>query len=158
MTYEEEQIQYAKELKEVNIAIKKFDELFCEPYLVDEKITELYKQLHPQIDPLELNFSSISINRVNINLFKQSLESEYQKKKTRKKALERLLAQTPAERRKENITNNIWETAEFLTSIAPQHVSGRIYKVENKDGCGIFCLWFIIIDAIIVLLFFLFNN
>ena len=141
-----------------SVQLIEFYQLFCEPYLVDEKIIELYKQLHPQIDPLGLNFSTKSTNRVNIILFKQSLESEYQKKKTRKKALERLLAQTPAERKKENITDNILEAAEFLTSIAPQHVSGRIYKVENGNGCGIFCLWFIIIDAIIVLLFFLFNN
>ena len=27
---------------------------------------------------------------------------------------------------------------------------GRVYKVENGDGCGMFCLWFMIIDAIII--------
>ena len=43
-------------------------------------------------------------------------------------------------------------TVDFIGSIAPQHVSGRVYKVENGDGCGKFCLWFIIIDALIVLI------
>lgn len=43
----------------------------------------------------------------------------------------------------------------FLGSITPQHVSGRIYRVENGDGCGTFCLWFIIIDAIIIFIWYL---
>ena len=61
-----------------------------------------------------------------------------------------MLSQTSAERTKDNIKNNIGKTAEYLASITPQHVSGRVYKVENGDGCGMFCLWFMIIDAIIV--------
>ena len=61
-----------------------------------------------------------------------------------------MLSQTPAERTKDNIKNNIGKTAEYLASITPQHVSGKVYKVENGDGCGMFCLWFMIIDAIIV--------
>lgn len=49
----------------------------------------------------------------------------------------------------------IEDSVKFIGSITPQHVSGRMYKVENGDGCGMFCLWFCIIDAIIVLLYFL---
>ncbi len=44
------------------------------------------------------------------------------------------------------------KSADFMASITPQHVSGNVYKVENGDGCGTFCIWFIIIDAIIVLI------
>jgi len=47
---------------------------------------------------------------------------------------------------------------EFMGSITPQHVSGRLYKVENGDGCGMFCLWFIIIDAIIIFIFYLIHG
>ena len=65
------------------------------------------------------------------------------------------MSQTPAERTKDNIKNNIGKTAEYIASITPQHVSGRVYKVENGDGCGMFCLWFIIINAIIVLIIYL---
>ena len=43
----------------------------------------------------------------------------------------------------------------FIGSITPQHVSGKVYKVENGDGCGMFCLWFVIIDVVICLIFFL---
>lgn len=50
------------------------------------------------------------------------------------------------------------DSVKFMGSITPKHVSGRMYKVENGDGCGIFCLWFIIIDAIICLLIFLFHG
>lgn len=47
------------------------------------------------------------------------------------------------------------DTIKFIGSIMPQHVSGRIYKVENGNGCGMFCFWFCIIDAIICLIYFL---
>lgn len=46
----------------------------------------------------------------------------------------------------------------FIGSITPQHVSGRIYKVENGDGCGTFCLWFMIVDAIIVFIYYLISE
>jgi len=49
----------------------------------------------------------------------------------------------------------ISKSADFMGSITPQHVSGRVYKVENGDGCGTFCIWFIIIDAIIVFILYL---
>lgn len=90
-----------------------------------------------------------------INHFKQILEDVYRNKKYRKRELQRLLAQTPTERTKENIKNNIEKAAGYMASITPQHVSGRVYKVENGDGCGTFCLWFVLIDAIILLIYFL---
>ena len=45
-----------------------------------------------------------------------------------------------------------------MASIIPQHVSGRVYKVENGDGCGMFCLWFIVIDVIIVFLWYIISG
>lgn len=146
MTYEDEQIKYAEELKEITLAISRLDEIFEDPSQTDVKILEYYKQLNPS----RFQFSSSFEIQQQISLFRNLLEEDYKRKIARRKELERLLSQTPAERTKDNIKNNIGKTAEYLASITPQHVSGRVYKVENGDGCGMFCLWFMIIDAIIV--------
>lgn len=146
MTYEDEQIKYAEELKEITFAISRLDEIFEDSSKTDVKILEYYKQLNPS----RFQFSSSFEIQQQISLFRNLLEEDYRRKTARKKELERLLSQTSAERTKDNIKNNIGKTAEYLASITPQHVSGRVYKVENGDGCGMFCLWFMIIDAIIV--------
>ena len=146
MTYEDEQIKYAEELKEITFAISRLDEIFEDSSKTDVKILEYYKQLNPS----RFQFSSSFEIQQQISLFRNLLEEDYRRKTARKKELERLLSQTSAERTKDNIKNNIGKTAEYLASITPQHVSGRVYKVENGDGCGMFCLWFMIIDAIII--------
>ena len=146
MTYEDEQIKYAEELKEITFAISRLDEIFEDSSKIDVKILEYYKKLNPS----RFQFSSSFEIQQQISLFRNLLEEDYKRKIARKKELERLLSQTPAERTKDNIKNNIGKTAEYLASITPPHVSGRVYKVENGDGCGMFCLWFMIIDAIIV--------
>ena len=146
MTYEDEQIKYAEELKEIIFAISRLDEIFEDSSKTDVKILEYYKQLNPS----RFQFSSSFEIQQQISLFRNLLEEDYRRKTARKKELERLLSQTSAERTKDNIKNNIGKTAEYLASITPQHVSGRVYKVENGDGCGMFCLWFMIIDAIII--------
>lgn len=154
MTYEEEQINYAKELKDITNAIRTFEELFKDPCQTNAKIWEYYIRLHPTDDRL---LSKFEIQQ-NVNIFRRFLEEDYQKKMARKKELERLLSQTPSERTKDNLYDNIGKAAEYMASITPQHVSGRVYKVENGDGCGMFCLWFIIIDGIIILLYYLISG
>lgn len=146
MTYEDEQIKYAEELKEITLSIRKFDEIFEDASQTDAKILEFYKRLYPS----RFQFSSSFETQQQISLFRNYLEDDYRRKIARKKELERLLSQTQAERTKDNIKNNIGKTVEYIASITPQHVSGRVYKVENGDGCGMFCLWFMIIDAIIL--------
>ena len=146
MTYEDEQIKYAEVLKEITFAISRLDEIFEDSSKIDVKILEYYKKLNPS----RFQFSSSFEIQQQISLFRNLLEEDYRRKTARKKELERLLSQTSAERTKDNIKNNIGKTAEYLASITPQHVSGRVYKVENGDGCGMFCLWFMIIDAIII--------
>lgn len=154
MTYENEQIKYAEELKEITLAIRRLDEIFEDSSQTNVKILEFYKRLYPSRFQFSSNFE---IQR-QISIFRNFLEEDYRRKTARKIELERLLSQTPAERTKDNIKNNIGKTAEYIASITPQHVSGRVYKVENGDGCGMFCLWFIIIDAIIVLIIFLISG
>ena len=148
MAYEDEQIKYAEELKEITLALRRLDEIFKDSSQTNVKILEFYKR----------QFSSNFEIQQQISIIRNFLEEDYRRKTARKKELERLLSQTPAERTKDNIKNNIGKTAEYIASITPQHVSGRVYKVENGDGCGTFCLWFIIIDAIIVLIIYLISG
>ena len=51
-----------------------------------------------------------------------------------------------------------YDGLDFLASITPQHVSGKIYKVENNDGCSKFCLWFVIIDVLICHIIYMING
>lgn len=156
MTYEEEQIKYAEELQQITTALKGLDEIFSDSHNSYTKIMELYKQLNPW--DFKYQFASDFEMQQRINRFRQILENDYRNKKYRKRELERLLSQTPAERAKENIKTNVGKAAGFMASITPQHVSGRVYKVENGDGCGTFCLWFCIIDAIIVFIYYLISE
>lgn len=156
MTYEEEQIKYAEELKQIVGELRCLDELFAQPSQVDFKIQKLYERIYP-LDFKYQFLSGIEIQR-KFNQFRQLLEENYRRKKLRKIELERLLSQSPVERNKENIKKNIGKAAEYMVSITPQHVSGRIYKVENGDGCSAFCCWFMLIDAIIVLIYFLISG
>lgn len=156
MTYGEEQIKYAEELRQINSILKKYDELFIDPNQTYTKIVDLYNR-----------HSSLNINcqcmagyeiQQKINQFRLFLEDDYRNKKNRKRELERLLSQTPTERAKENVKNNIGKAAEYMVSITPQHVSGRMYKIENGDGCGTFCLWFILIDALAIFIYYLISE
>lgn len=156
MTYEEEQIKYAEELQQITTALKDLDEIFMDPEKSYIKIVELYKQLYT-LDST-CHFVSDFEMQQKINRFKQILEEDYRNKKYRKRELERLLSQTPAERAKENMRKSIGKAAGYMASITPQHVSGRVYKVENGDGCGTFCLWFGIIDVIIVFIYLLISE
>ena len=42
------------------------------------------------------------------------------------------------------------DSVSFIASITPQHVNGRMYKIENSNGC----LWFVVIDILICLIYF----
>ena len=99
MTYEEEQIKYAEELKAVTNELRKLEEIFSDPALVDEKVWEYYKQVNPLETKYQLSSSQYEIQK-KIQTFRLLLESDYLKKRSRKQELERLLSQTPAERTK----------------------------------------------------------
>ena len=98
MTYEDEQIKYAEELKEITFAISRLDEIFEDSSKTDVKILEYYKQLNPS----RFQFSSSFEIQQQISLFRNLLEEDYRRKTARKKELERLLSQTSAERTKDN--------------------------------------------------------
>lgn len=150
MTYEEEQIKYAEELKKVTREIKGLNSLLEDPQTADDKIMELLTKssaIHQYTTQYEL--------RYEVARLKQLFERDYRNKMSRKKELERLLSQSPSERKTENVKRKIGEGAEFIASITPQHVTGRVYRVENGDGCAKFCIWFMIIDALILFIYYL---
>lgn len=147
MTYEEEQLKYAEELKTVSHEIHEMDEIMNDPHKLNEVLDHICDSHNPY------KFVGVSIYNYNRSSMREyvrkQLEESYEIKKARKRNLERLLSQTPSERVKENISNGIGKSIEFLSSITPQHVSGRVYQVENGDGCGLFCFVFMLISAII---------
>lgn len=56
------------------------------------------------------------------------------------------------------VGRSVEKTMDFIVGITPQHVSGRIYKVEDGDGCAKFCLWFVIIDSALLFLYWLISG
>ena len=82
MTYEDEQIKYAEELKEITFAISRLDEIFEDSSKTDVKILEYYKQLNPS----RFQFSSSFEIQQQISLFRNLLEEDYRRKTARKKA------------------------------------------------------------------------
>ena len=85
MTYEEEQIKYAEELKQIAGELRYLDELFAQPSLVDVKIQKLYEHIYP-LDFKYQFMPGIDIQR-KLYRFRQSLEKDYRKKKLRKREL-----------------------------------------------------------------------
>lgn len=157
MTYEEEQIKYAEELKTISREIKDLEEILNDPRQLDAIIDRIYGPRKTSNDSMSL----LSVNKVVDRSYsmrefaRKHLEESYKSKLARKRNLERLLSQSPSERIKENITDGIGKSVDFLGSITPQHVSGRLYTVENGDGCTKFIFWFVLIDAIICGIIFL---
>ena len=106
MTYEEEQLKYAEELKQVSSELKGLEDIFSDSALVDAKIWEIYKQ----VNPLEMKYQLSSTRyqmQQKIQTFKLLLESDYHKKKYRKKELERLLSQTLFSSSRESVTRTV---------------------------------------------------
>lgn len=147
MGYEEEQADYRKQLMAVDERIKMLDELF-------EMQPSLKKSAHNifDISPEEEYYKIILRDKfydTDTN-GDSSLMLEYKLCKHMKDELEFKLSETKASR-------NVLKALNFIEGITPQHVSGRIYEVKDGDGCGTFCLWFMLVDVIIVLLLYAFG-
>ena len=88
---------------------------------------------------------------VNGQLFERLTNVEYKLLEHEKKDIEYKLKETKNQRRAN-------KTLEYLENITPQHVSGRVYKVNDGDAFGTFCLWFCIIGTVIVLIYVLISG
>lgn len=146
MSYEEEQRQLSEEYKQLKMKCDILSEYFKNN--PQKKINSLSDGFNFQRDRLE----QVALNKGLSNYFRDSNEYlSYRLMAIRLAEIEHRLNQSRTQRA---VTDGI----KFMGSITPQHVSGRLYKVENGNGCGMFCLWFIVIDAIICLLIFLIHG
>ena len=154
MSYETEQEQFAKELESVKNRFEILDNYFKQNpskkenqsgYSLDRSsVVENYKRQQ---------YEQILIRRYfdNDNYSCSTLFLEYKVCKYRMAELQSKLKESKTSR-------NISNTVAYIGSIIPQHVGGRVYKVENGDGCGMFCIWFLIIDAFIILLYWIISG
>lgn len=150
MSYESDQIQYQKELEQIKDRLEILDKYFViHPY--EKKKDFARNEYLGDYDCTRIQYEQILQRKYNdFDTCGWSVcYLEYKICLHRKYELEYKLKESKSHR-------NISKTINFLESITPQHVSGRVYKVENGDGCSMFCLWFVIIDAIIFFIIFLF--
>ena len=154
MSYEAEQEQFAKELESVKSRFEDLDNYFKQNPSEKEKrsgysfgsdsVVENYQRQQYERILIEKYFDSDNYNCSTLYL-------EYKICKYR-------MAELQAKLKESETSRNISKTVDYIGSITPQHVSGRVYKVENGDGCGKFCLWFLIIDAFIIFLYWIISG
>ena len=157
MSYESEQIELKKELEETNARLDALEKYF------EQNPQEKFRYSSGKVPS---NYSETILSRSHLDKYKRmqyeqilqykyydydtsnwsTLYLEYKILKNKKEELLCKLSESKTQR-------NISKTVNYIGSITPQHVSGRVYKVENGDGCATFCLWFFIIDALLVLLY-----
>ena len=131
MTYEEENKDYKFRLEIIENRISILEYYFSDKQALYNNQMERLKRYGYNIDQF-----TYGLTPEFIELFKLKME---------RGRLKNLLSQSKFQRNRD-------KTLDFISGITPQHVSGRVYKVEDGDGCGKFCMWFLIIDAIIVFL------
>ena len=147
MSYEQEQKQYREQLDKVNARIKILESLFLNaPHLKRRYgLNRVSAQEEYLMMILKHNYGDYSVSDDSIYMLEYKL-CQYQKKE-----LEYKLRESRTER-------NVSKTFDFIDGIIPRHVHGRIYEVKDKDGCGTFSLYFLIIGAIITFIISLFNG
>lgn len=148
MSYEQEQAEYKKQLDKVVKRIEELDNAFAKhPYLkfssnrsFGGNIQEEYLKVILQQNYGDYNTSNDSVYML-----------EYKLCQHKKRDLEIKLKESKTDR-------NVLKVLDYIDGITPKHVSGRVYEVKDGKGCGTFCLWFIIIDAIIMFLYYLISG
>lgn len=149
MSYELEQKQYAEELEKLKGRYELLKQFFANnPDKKENKTSYLnsrdygrmqYKQIlenkYSYYD--HYKYSTVYLEFLILSFRKSELESKLDQSK---------------------VGRSVEKTLDFIGGITPQHVSGRIYKVEDGDGCAKFCLWFVIIDAAIIFLYWLISG
>lgn len=171
MSYENEQEQFAKELERVKSRFETLDNYFKQNPSEKEKRSYPYGSDYGsnRIDRLlsgadeRLLFAAEDYKRQQYVRFLAAKYNDYGNYNYSALYLEYKIckyrmAELQSKLKESKTSRNISKTVDFIGSIIPQHVSGRVYKVENGDGCGLFCLWFMIIDALIVFLYWIISG
>lgn len=139
MSYTTEQLEYKKQLEQVNKTLNELNTLLSQH-------PELKTDYSDNLTPQKAYYKSILNSHGISTWYDSELMLESKILTLKKKELEYKLKESKLSRNIDKISNMI-----------PQHVSGRVYAVKDGDGCGLFCLLFVIIDAIIVFIIYLFS-
>lgn len=146
MSYESEQLTYLKELESLKVEVEYLDGYFTENPNAKFKQLNSFGVLNENVGQRWL-YEKILRERYNDGQA-GNYSLEYLKFKIlchRKNELEFKISQTKGERRVSKVLN-------YIDGITPQPVGGRVYQVKDGDGCGTFCLWFMVIDALLCLI------
>ena len=158
MTYEQEQAQYQAQLNKIKAQMTELEEIINNsPETIythhnhrKSHIHDIFRQREQEQERMILQmmlrekYGDYSSENSVLKLRYKLLEHE-------KKDIEYKLKETKNQRRAN-------KTLEYLENITPQHVSGRVYKVNDGDAFGTFCLWFCIIGTVIVLIYVLISG
>lgn len=149
MSYELEQKQYSEELGKLKGRYELLKQFFADnPDKKDNKASCLHGRDYGRMQYEQI----LEKKYLYYDHYKYStLYLEFLILSFRKSELENKLDQS-------KVGRSVEKTMDFIGDITPQHVSGRIYKVEDGDGCAKFCLWFVIIDAAIIFLYWLISG
>ena len=149
MSYEQEQAEYKEQLDKVIKRIKELDNIFAKHPALKYKYSSNRDRCNSQEEYLKIILQS---NYGDYNTYNDSVYMlEYRLCQHKKSDLEMKLNESKSDR-------NISKALDYIDGITPKHVSGRVYEVKDGDGCATFCLWFIIIDAIVVFLYYLISG
>ena len=148
MSYEAEQEKYREELKTIT---KRYE--FLHSYFENNPNEKNNREEYSWANPQRMQLERILQNQYNDfdTSSYSTLYLEYKICAHRKSELEWKVGQS-------KLGRGATKTLDYIAGITPQHVSGKIYKVEDGDGCAKFCIWFVIIDALIVFLYFLISG
>lgn len=148
MSYEQEQTEYREQLEKINSRISELERAFMQnPSLRISSNGGFYGNTQEEYLKLILQKHYGDFNTSGDSVYML----EYKLCKHKKKELEYKLKESKTDR-------NIIKTLDFIDGITPRHVSGRVYEVKDGDGCGTFCLWFLVVDAIIVFLYYIISG
>lgn len=149
MSYELEQKQYSEELGKLKGRYELLKQFFADnPDKKENKASYLHGRDYGRMQYEQI----LEKKYLYYDHYKYStLYLEFLILSFRKSELENKLDQS-------KVGRSVEKTMDFIGDITPQHVSGRIYKVEDGDGCAKFCLWFVIIDAAIFFLYWLISG
>lgn len=155
MNYEEEQAEYKKQHEQISRRLLILEEMFNENPNLRFR-SSLYSSKIYRVDDRYENARRDVLEAILRNQYgdfsssfgDSELMLEYKLCIHRKKFLELKIKESKADRK-------VQKTFDYIDGIIPEHVSGRVYKVKDGDGCAKFCLWFMIIDAIIIFLWWL---
>ena len=141
MSYETEQAQLKRKVEELNVKIK---ELECHFQLYPAEKRKLYGRFSESMErPL------LEMRAHDLGIFDSSNDSDLY---LTYRILVSLRSRYMCRLKESKTERNIGKAIDFVDSITPKQVSGRLYRVENMDGCLLTWLVFAIFGLIFLMM------